>query len=300
VDSCGTDCNQRGYRRARRVGDCENEDELKFGTAIVLTVLGSAAAGAVAVVTRGKPDGLRLLASGLAFGVPWVVHAATRSPDCSVLVLFDTHGPAAGNVKLVAALLREQNVSAVIHAGDVADSADLYGPWFDVPFREVVARWPFYVASGNHDDATEFASRFPALPVRLICGSAEIYFLPWGADQHDIDWVASKVRDSSAPTKILVSHRPVWPVEGGGAALRGMLLPILPYFQLVIAGHEHVFSDSEHVIGGTPVRQIIDVSGPKKYDCPAAPVLSCTAGQTAYWRLDFYDNEIKATRRVVG
>jgi len=272
---------------------------MRARTAVILSILGAAGAGIALRLTRGRRGAWRAAAAGLALAAPWAAYAVLRSPECSVIVLFDTHGPAASNGALVRAMLAEDGLSAVLHAGDVADSADLYGPWFDEPFRDAVARWPFYAAGGNHDDPPSFAARFPSLPTRLACGPADIYLLPWSPSDADVAWLGNHVAASTSAFRVLVVHRAVWPVDGGNADLREALMPILPRIDLVLSGHEHVSSDVVHDVGGHPVRQIVDVSGPKKYECPASPAAPCVSGETAYWRLDFYADEIAATRRKV-
>jgi predicted phosphodiesterase len=277
------------------------EEVVRIGTAIVLSLLGAAGAGLALRLSRGRTAGLRAAVAGIAFAVPWAVNAAVRTPDCSLLFVSDTHGPAASNAALVRALLLEDGISAVLHAGDVFDSDDLAAAWFDEPFRELVARLPFYVAAGNHDmDAAQaFAARFPALPARLVCGHAEVYMLPWSATDADVAWLAAHVAASAAPWRVLVTHRAVWPVGGGNAGMREALAVVLPRIDLVLSGHEHVSSDAVHMVGAHPVRQIIEVSGPKKYSCPDSPSAPCVSGETAYWRLDFYPDEVVATRRVI-
>lgn len=277
---------------------------MRFRTAALLTLLGAAGAGAAAYLLRGRPETVRLLAAGAAFGTPWIAHAALRKPTCSFLFITDTHGPAVDNAPLVRALLGESGISFVAHGGDVADSADLFQSWWDLPFRDVIARWRVLAAAGNHDYDTglssgAFAERFGILPRSVSCGSVDVYFLPWEANRFDAEWLLAAVKASTAQWKVLVTHRPVWPVaSGGGAALRGLLLPALPYIDLVLAGHEHVYQETSHEVGGRVVRQIIDVSGPKKYACPATAD-GCTSGQTAYLRIDAYDDELRVVRKVV-
>jgi len=274
---------------------------MRAGTAILLSLLGAAGAGLALRLSRGRTAGLRAAVAGIAFAAPWAVNAAVRTPDCSMLFIADTHGPAASNAALVRAMILEDGISAVLLAGDVFDSDNLAAPWFDEPFRDAVARWPFYVAAGNHDEDAQqaFAARFPALPARLVCGSAEVYMLPWSSTAADAAWLAARVEASTARWRVLVTHRAVWPVAGGNAAMRESLAAVLPRIDLVLSGHEHVSSDAMHVVGGHPVRQIVEVSGSKKYACPARPAAPCVSGETAYWRLDFYADEIAATRRKV-
>lgn len=275
---------------------------MKTRTAILLSLLGAGAAGMAAFVLRHQRPTLQLLGAGLAFGVPWAVQAAVRKATCSVLFVTDTHGPAASNEALVRAMLTESGISRVAHAGDVFDSADLATAWWDRPFADVVQRWPVDAASGNHDVAdaassAAFTARFGLLPKAVTCGNAEFFFLPWDADRQDAEWVHSRARASHAKWKVLVTHRPIWDVDGTGTRLRGLVLSALSYIDLVLAGHEHVAYDTWHNVGGHPVHQIIDVSGPKKYVCN--DVEGCVEGETAYWRIDFFDDEIVAERRVV-
>lgn len=213
---------------------------------------------------------------------------------CSVLFISDTHGPAAANEALVREMLTEDGIDAVLHAGDVADASDLYGPWFDEPFRDAIARWPWYVSSGNHDETDDgtkaaFDERFPSLPAKFSCGPAEVYLLPWSTTADDIAWLSWQVAFSEAKWRVLLVHRPVWPIDGGNAATRAELEPILPWIDLVLAGHGHIGSDSVHVVGRASVRQIVVVSGPKKY----AP------GPSSFWRLGFSEDGIEATSVIV-
>lgn len=256
-----------------------------------------------AFLLRNQRPTLQFLGAGVAFSIPWAVQAATRKPSCSVLFVTDTHGPAADNRALVQALLAERDVNLLVHGGDVADSADLYTSWWDRPFADVTQRWPIAAASGNHDveeasGSAAFAARFGLLPRSVTCGDAEFFLLPWDTNRADATWVHERARASHAKWKVLVSHQPLWGVDGTGAHLRGLLLPALPYIDLVLAGHQHVVQDSQHLVGGHSIRQIIDVSGPKKYVCPTDAV-GCRAGETAYWRLNFYDDEITSSRIVL-
>jgi len=277
---------------------------VRAGTAFLLTMLGAAGAVLSEVVLHNQRPMVRLLGAGVMFTLPWGIHAAARHPLCSVLWITDTHGSALANQPLVAAMIQETGISRVIHSGDVADAPDLWSPWWDTGFREVRDRWTVDAASGNHDyeddaNRAEFTRRFELLPRAVTCGNVEFFLLPWGADRADADWAHGRARASQASWKVLVVHQPLWGVDGSGSRLRGMLLPTLGYINLVLAGHQHVAQDSLHDVAGHTVRQIIDVSGPKKYTCPDGAV-GCIENQTAYWRLDFYADEIVATRKVIS
>ncbi len=276
---------------------------MRLRTAFLLAAIGAAGAGVASYALRGKPEMLRLLAAGAAFGLPWAAHAALIKPTCSFLFITDTHGPAADNAALVQAMLGERNISFVAHGGDVADSADLFPAWWDRPFASVRSSWPVYAAAGNHDyedglTSGAFAARFGILPRAVSCGNVDVFFLPWQANRFDAEWLLGRLRSSKARWHVLVTHQPVWPVSGGGAALRGLLLPCLPYIDLVLAGHEHIAQDTTHDIAGHAVRQIIDVSGPKKYPCPIGAE-GCTGDETAYWRIDAFDDELRLSRERV-
>jgi len=274
---------------------------VKGGTAILLGLLGSAGAGVTAAALRQEDPLLRVLGAGVAFGAPWAVHALLSAedehsdrPTCSFLYITDTHGAAIHNRSLVAAVLTENGIDFVVHGGDIADTPSLFRAWWDVPFAAVWERWSIYAAEGNHDvemdDGAAFLDRFEEPPYVVECGNAEVFILPW-ATRGVVDWLGEHVSRSTAQVRIMVVHRPIWPLSGGE-------LPRLPTdgFQLVLAGHEHVYQDSVH----GDVRQIIEVSGPKKNDCPAEAA-GCVADSTGYDRVDvFADGTVKVSRRRVA
>lgn len=272
---------------------------MKGSTAALLAVLGAAGAGLAAYLLRDKPPGVRLLASGAAFALPWAVHAVTVRPNCVFLYVTDTHGSALANQKLVEAMLAEPDVSFVAHGGDIADTTDLWRPWWDNGFGPVMEKWPVYAASGNHDvdttaNAAQFEERFGELPRSVRCGGAELFFLPWGTPRSSAEWLWAAVARSEAPSKILVVHRPVWPMRGDDVRQRSLIEPVLDRIDLVLSGHEHAYQDSYH--GAT--RQIIEVSGPKKYDCPT-DAAGCIDHSTGYLRVEVFDGSIRVQRRTV-
>lgn len=273
---------------------------MRGSTTAVLALLGAAGAGVAAYLTRGKGSGVQLLAAGVAFALPWAVQAATTSkPTCSFLYITDTHGSAVVNQKLVQAMLAENDISFVAHGGDIADEPQFWDPWWDTGFRAVRERWPVYAASGNHDvqttaNAAEFAARFGELPMSVRCGTAELFFMPWGVTRASAEWLWAAVAGSDAPVKILVVHKPVWPLRDDDARQRELLMPVMDRISLVLSGHEHLYADQTH--GG--VEQIIEVSGPKKYECPAG-VRGCVPHSTGYLRVEVYDDSFRVYRKVV-
>ena len=272
---------------------------MRDSTTVLLALLGAAGAGAAAYLLRDRPPYLRLLASGLAFGVPWAVHAATAKPSCVFLFITDTHGSATINQRLVQAMLEEQDVSFVVHGGDIADEPRFWPVWWDEAFAPVRERWPVYAASGNHDlesaaNAAEFAERFGDLPTHVRCGNVEVFILPWGVTRPAAEWLWVAVEASEAPVKILVIHKPVWPMADDDARQRELIRPVLDRINLVLAGHEHASQD--RTVEG--VRQIIEISGPKKYACPAG-ARGCLADSTGYLRVEVYEDSYRVYRRVV-
>lgn len=268
-------------------------------TTAILAILGAVGAGAAAYFLRGKAPSLRFLAAGAAFALPWGVHAALASvvPSCVFLFITDTHGSAAANRKLVDALLTEQGVAFVAHGGDVADA--YWSSWWDEAFRAVRERWPVYAASGNHDVETanssaEFTARFGELPRSVRCGDTELFFVPWGLTRESAERLWSMVGRSDAPVKILVTHKPVWPVHDDDVRRRELLMPILDRIDLILSGHDHVYQD--RMVDGE--RQIIEVSGPKKYPCPP-DAAGCVENSTGYLRVEVYGSTIRVLRRTV-
>jgi predicted phosphodiesterase len=261
--------------------------------------LGTAGAGLAAYLLRERPTSLRLLAAGAAFGVPWVAHAALAKPSCVFLYVTDTHGSAEANQRLVQAMLEERDVSFVAHGGDVADEPRFWSVWWDELFAPVRERWPVYAASGNHDLATdenaaEFEERFGDLPRHVRCGDAELFFLPWGMTRATSSWLQAAVEASTASVRILVVHKPVWPMRDDDARQRALIEPVLDRIDLVLAGHEHAFQDRTH----EGVRQIIEISGPKSYRCVAG-ARGCLADSRGYLRVEVYEDSFRVYRRAV-
>lgn len=274
---------------------------MRTSTGLLMILASAAGAAAGAAIMRGHGRAAQFLAVSVGFAIPWGLRAAFASePLCSFLFVSDTHGPAATGRRVAARMLGEDGISFVAHGGDVADAPDLWQTWWDEPFRSVIARWPVDAASGNHDVETpanraEFARRFGTLPRVVRCGdAADVYFMPWAFGQAEAEWLWAQVHASTARHRILIAHQPIWPVDGGNARQRDLVAPVLDRIDLVLSGHEHVYQDSRHA--GT--RQVIEVSGPKKYACPAGAA-GCVENTTGYLRVDVSTGGIDVTRRVV-
>ncbi|MFH1474873.1 MAG: metallophosphoesterase [Chloroflexota bacterium] len=215
----------------------------------------------------------------------WKIHA----PESVLLFITDTHGSAVSNAALADALRAEVGVTAILHGGDVADTPELFPTWWDRPFRNLPA--PVRGARGNHDDPDEFARRFGRhTPLRLP--GVDVFFLPWGWRSAAAETLARQIASSTARHRILVVHKPILP-DGGWE----MLLPSLERIDLVLAGHEHVFADQSFPVGDRFVRQIVEVSGPKKYRCRDVRP-DCLEGTTGYLRIEA-GRDLVVERRVL-
>lgn len=283
---------------------------MKTTTGLLLVLASATGAAIGAALTRKQSRTSQVLAVGAGFMVPWGLQAlfspgpAVEGTTCTVLWLSDTHGSAQANAPLVQKMLMETGVDRVLHSGDVVDRATDWPIWWDRPFREVVARWPVDVASGNHDHEDEatyagFVERFGEEPKSVVCGPVEFFLMPWGVDEAYGRWLHARITASTAKWKVLVVHSPLWGVDGTGKMMRDLYAASLPYLDLVLSGHQHVSWDTTNTVNGRQIRQIIDVSGPKKYPCPTG-VHGCVQDETAYWRIEFGPSAIKAERRVVG
>jgi len=219
-----------------------------------------------------------------------------RKPVASFLFVSDTHGAARYNAPVAQKMLQETGISAVFHGGDIVDSEDLWSAWWDQPYADVISRWPVYAAEGNHDldGRTGFERRFGNLPTKVRIANADIFVLPWH--------VYDELRASTARTRILVVHHPLWSARDSeirsGESLRVRLEPCLPYIDLVLAGHQHVSWDATFRVDGHEIRQIIEKTGPKNYEC-SADAVGCIEGSTGYVRVDLTEKGYRIGRRVV-
>jgi predicted phosphodiesterase len=265
---------------------------MNLKTALALTAISSAGAGLTYASLGQRPATSRLIASSIVFAAPWIVRLLTLKTSCTFLFVTDTHGAAAANTRLVNAMLKEEGVKFVLHGGDVADNASLYPVWWDQPFQRVLDAWPVFAVPGNHDTTTEMQRRFGTVPRKVTCGNADIFLLPY-VTRANAEWLWAEVRRSTTQYRILVMHKAVWPVHDDDVPQRTLLEPILNRIDLVLGGHDHVYQDTTH----GPTRQVITISGPKKYDCPRGSG-GCVEGTTEYLRVEV-DGSIRITRRRV-
>ena len=268
------------------------------------TVIGLASVGAACTTLSGyllrrRPKRLKYVAGGAAFLLPFGLYAlstkVTGSPRTSFLFISDTHGTT--NSNLATAMLNEDNVDFVVHGGDIADSEEFWRPWWDTPFAAVIQRWPVYATRGNHDPETGFRQRFNRMPpYRLQVQGVDLFFLPYQVNATTAQWLEREVASSASSIRILVTHRPIWPASGEANNLPQLLAASLPYFNLVLAGHDHVSWDYTGTVGHGQLRQVIEKSGPKNYSCRVA---GCVERSVGYLRVDVYPDRVEVQRRTV-
>lgn len=274
---------------------------MNLKTLVGLTSLGAAGAVLGGYLLRRRPRALRYTVGGAAFLLPFGVYALTGSPRPLTTFLFisDTHGAAAQNALLVKALLRQSNVDFLIHGGDIADDETWWVRWWDTPFAQVIRRWHIYATQGNHDPEAGFRQRFVDPPYKISAKGADIFVIPYAVNATVATWLDRETAASTAPFRILVTHRPVWAAASGESSnLPTLLAASLPRLSLVLAGHNHVSQDTLHMVGSHPLRQIIEKSGPKNYACDPQAV-NCLAGSTGFLRVEVYSDRIDVRREVV-
>lgn len=265
---------------------------MKTSTALLV---GSAASVGSFVLLKDKPRWMRYLVGGIAFLFPFAVKALQK-PLSSFLFITDTHGAATSNAGLVRSLLHEDDVAAVLHGGDIADSDSLWSAWWDAPFKDVISRWKVIASQGNHDPDNGFSTRFGSVPRVEQFPNVDVIVVPWPVNDTVARQVDQMLTASTARYRILVSHQPLWNGSGwtgAGQALRASLDKV----DLILCGHVHVAWDSTRLVGSRMLRQIAEISGPKEYACEAG-MTGCRSGSHGYWRIDVYDDGIETTRRT--
>jgi len=275
--------------------------------------VGAVLGGLALAATTGCSTATRLLSALGGVIAPWVVDPIFKAgPEAVLLFLSDPHGAFHANDALVSLLDAEPRPSAFVLAGDVVDGEFGEVGWrfrWDTAFAPVRSVAPWYAASGNHDVETAegraaFRRRFGELPRQVRVGTVDLFLLPWRDDADDAAWLNERVASSTARWCILVRHKPLWSVKDGGAddtAAIARMRPALGRIALVLSGHEHVRATLERKIGDHPIRQVIEVSGPKHYACEVDPEPdpTCTEGESGYTRIVVYPDRIRLDRVTV-
>jgi hypothetical protein len=177
-----------------------------------------------------------------------------------------------------AALATEPDI--YLNTGDVVSDGLVFEQWderFFGPAFELMARTPFYVSIGNHENQSPYYFDLLSLPgnehwysVRigdalLIALDTNKLYLP-GSDQYA--WLVhelSKARDAGVEWIILFNHQPAWCEGWGGPTYDGEFLErfvLVPLYEqygvdLVLNGHAHDYERGQ--LNG--VTYIIDGGG---------------------------------------
>lgn len=165
-------------------------------------------------------------------------------------------------------------------------------------------------AAGNHDNQSLLAEQFN-YPLNAPAGQEKGYFYSFdispvhfivldsnsmgAAWQDDIDWLTADLTSSAAQNaawRIAILHHPLWPVinipkdEQRAVTMREHFLPLLAEHSvdLILCGHQHIYSRWETAYEGTPLTQAMVASGAKDtYTVtPVAADNLLTVDSTAY------------------
>ncbi len=164
----------------------------------------------------------------------------------------------------VAALLREAHREAPLAA--LLTTGDNFYPKGRVieAFLKDLPPVPLYPAFGNHDapHLQEQLRRFGlSRPYyRLTLGPVDFFVLYTEEGlKEQRAWLEENLRESQAPFRVLVLHRPLHSPgpHGGSPTLRALLGPLLARYRvgLVLSGHDHLYARTRvggvvHVVTG--------------------------------------------------
>jgi hypothetical protein len=163
----------------------------------------------------------------------------------------------------------------ILHAGDIAymrGTLSEFESTFFETYAELIARFPIFPASGNHEhwtaDAAPYRQVF-ALPENGAPDGLERWFsFDWGiahfialdtelVGNAQADWLERDLSQNTLPWKIAYLHKPPYSSGAHGSSLdvREAFAPLFERFhvQLVIAGHEHDYERTKPLTGVTYV-----------------------------------------------
>ena len=177
----------------------------------------------------------------------------------------------------------------VLHTGDVIyerGEAELFGPRFFTPYKDLVARAVVYPSIGNHDygnaGAAHYLQHFEAPRADATAterwytfdyGQAQFFALdtnrPFGEGSEQYRWLAAQLAASKAAWKFAFFHHP--PYSGGdhGSShyVRRAFGPLFERHdvQVVFTGHDHHYERvkprEDFVKDGTPTTYLVSGGG---------------------------------------
>jgi len=210
---------------------------------------------------------------------------AARGP-ISFLVIGDSGEGSAQQDQIAKLMAKENNISFLLHSGDVAYPAgtlDTYEALLFAQYRSLMSRYAFYMAPGNHDYYTASATPYKhivAPPTDNVPpeGLGLYYSFDWGdvhfvaLDTNDplsrailssgpmLDWLENDLQTTRKFWRIAFFHHPPYPTSSHHendevcAAVREYIVPILDRHgvPLVIAGHDHNYQREVPLRSGIP------------------------------------------------
>jgi hypothetical protein len=185
--------------------------------------------------------------------------------------------------EIMCAVRQSQPFTYILTVGDNFYSPDgkatddnYYAPercLYSYPGNQWRAAW------GNHDtdgDSTGSVLGAPEGPRYYTWTAGDIAFFVYDgnlADGRQKQWLRNEVCGSNAKVKIIYGHQPAYSPgpHGSEAAVQAMVAPVARDCgaQLVLAGHDHLYSRSKPVDGVTYV--VSGGGGGVLYDCETSP-----------------------------
>lgn len=216
---------------------------------------------------------------------------------------------------------------------NTGDTDDQWGPKFLVPYRELIARVPFFPSLGNHDgneteargDLTAYLDNFffpglePARYYRFSYGGLADFFaldstlntetgppkaiFEKDGDQHK--WLTKNLSETRVPWKIPYMHHPPFNAGPRHEPVAKSLSHFLDAFKengvrVVFSGHEHnfQFSEANRTTGG--IRYIVSGAGGELRESNVRALMKDAqiegwAAQYHFLMVEIYDKEMKVT-----
>ena len=244
----------------------------------------------------------------------------TACPGPLSFLAFGDSGSGSAEQHILAALMKKENPSLVLHLGDLAyprGSFQDFQAYYLDPCQDLMKRVPFFPCPGNHDYMTRDALPYLALHDLPYVASVpesdrgRYYSFDWGnvhfvsVDSNAplvlaaggqgpmLNWLENDLRTTRQYWKIVYFHHP--PFAGGpnendvsSALARSYLVPILERHgvQLVLNGHEHSYQRTYPLTG----KQIVTEGKGTVY---------VTSGGGGYGLYTAHPNQLVAVRNSV-
>ncbi len=210
-----------------------------------------------------------------------------ESGPFTFLVFGDSGTGSEAQAAVARRLLAEQDVSLVLHTGDISQddgSLDRMEAHYFSVYAPLMSRAPFFPTLGNHDYGTDLAA--PYLSVHVLPASdtpaadlGRYYSFDWGdvhfvsldsnllvsatSTRRMLEWLERDLQRTRSFWKLAFLHHPPFPSghhleDSLSARVRTLVLPILERHgvQVVFSGHEHTYQRSKLLRDGQPVNSL--------------------------------------------